>query len=208
MSPRGRFIVLEGLDGAGTTSQAERISAALRREGRTVRVTREPSDGPVGVLLRQALTGRVGLPTQQPLTPETLALLFAADRMDHLAAIVAPALERGEIVLCDRYVLSSLAYQGASSPIGWVAELNGRARAADLTLFLEVKSATAARRRAARGGDAELFDDEAKQRRIARGYRDAIRRYGRREKVVVIDGELGIEQVTELALARIQKLLG
>ena len=204
---RGRFIVLEGLDGAGTTSQAERIAAALRRQGQVVRVTREPSDGPVGVLLRQALTARVALPSREPLTSETLALLFAADRMDHLAATVEPALARGEIVLCDRYVLSSLAYQGASAPLAWVAELNGRARPADLTLFLEVDTATAARRRAARGGDAELFDDEPQQRRIARGYREAIRRYGRREKVFVIDGERSLEQVTELALARIAKLL-
>ena len=85
--------------------------------------TREPSDGPVGTMIRQALTGRLGLPGGAgPLAPETLALLFAADRTDHLAAQVLPALAAGKVVLCDRYVLSSLAYQGATL----AARLGGR----------------------------------------------------------------------------------
>src|SRR4051794_39709628 len=114
MSPAGRFIVIEGLDGAGTTTQTERLATRLREEGHRVLTTREPSDGPVGMLLRQALTGRLTLPgAHAPLADETLALLFAADRTDHLASRVEPALGRGEVVLCDRYVLSSLAYQGA-----------------------------------------------------------------------------------------------
>src|SRR5690349_10994916 len=100
---RGFFLVLEGLDGAGTTTQLECLSRALRQRGATVCATREPSDGPVGVMLRQALTGRLGLKGGAPLSHETLALLFAADRMDHLQAEVLPALERGETVICDRY---------------------------------------------------------------------------------------------------------
>lgn len=117
----GRFIVLEGLDGAGTTTQTERLASLLRSEGHDVVTTREPSDGPVGTMLRQALTGRLGLPQGRgPLAQETLALLFAADRTDHLHARILPALEQGKVVLCDRYVLSSLAYQGASLPMAWV----------------------------------------------------------------------------------------
>ncbi|HYY53573.1 MAG TPA: dTMP kinase, partial [Myxococcales bacterium] len=111
----GRFIALEGLDGSGTTTQAERIASVLRAQGRRVLLTREPSDGPIGTLIRLALTGRLGLPQRSgPLTEEALALLFAADRVDHLAAVIEPALERGELVVCDRYVLSSLAYQGSA----------------------------------------------------------------------------------------------
>ncbi|MFP2912002.1 dTMP kinase, partial [Pyxidicoccus sp. 3LFB2] len=76
---KGRFIVLEGLDGAGTTTQVERLAALLRAEGHGVLTTREPSDGPVGTMIRQALTGRLGMPGGAgPLSPETLALLFAA----------------------------------------------------------------------------------------------------------------------------------
>ncbi|WP_257460273.1 dTMP kinase [Archangium lipolyticum] len=207
----GRLIVLEGLDGAGTTTQVERLAAALRAEGQSVLTTREPSDGPVGVLIRQALTGRVILPGAggpQPLAQETLALLYAADRTDHLRSRVLPALEAGQLVLSDRSVLSSLAYQGASLPMDWVESLNAYAVPADLTLFVEVPITVAARRRAARGGPEELFDAEEKQRRISRQYEAAIRLRGKREHVVRIDGDQPVEAVTAECLAQVRKLLG
>lgn len=207
--PRGRFIVLEGLDGAGTTTQAERLARALREAGHRVLVTRQPSDGPVGTQLRHALTGRLGLPNGRgPLTEDTLALLFAADRLDHLAAVVEPALERGELVLCDRYVLSSLAYQGSALPMAWVEAINARARRPDLTLFIEVDVATAARRRAARGGEAELFEADARQARISRQYQQAIRRRAGKERIVRIDGRQTVEEVTREALEAISRALG
>ena len=206
--PDGRFIVLEGLDGSGTTTQLERLAEALRAEGHQVRVTREPSDGPIGAQIRLALSGRLGLPNRRgPLTEDALALLFAADRLDHLASVVEPALERGEIVLCDRYLLSSLAYQGSALPLEWVEEINGRARAPDLTLFLEVDVATAARRRAARGGEAELFEQDERQALIARQYGAAIRRRPRSERIVRIDGTQPLEAVTRAALGEIHGLL-
>lgn len=206
---RGRFIVLEGLDGAGTTTQTERLAAALRAEGHSVLTTREPSDGPVGTLIRQALTGRLGLPGGAgPLAPETLALLFAADRTDHLKAKVLPALEAGQLVLSDRYVLSSLAYQGMSLPMEWVDVINAHAVAPDLTLFVGVKPEVAARRRASRGGPAELFEADEAQRRIAKQYVAAIRRRSERERIVHLDGEQTVEAVTAAALAEIRALLG
>lgn len=206
--PAGTFIVLEGLDGAGTTTQLERLGAALRSHGHKVLTTREPSDGPVGTQLRQALTGRLGLPQGRgPLTPETLALLFAADRMDHLAAQVEPALEAGAVVLCDRYVLSSLAYQGKDLPMAWVADINRHARPADLTLFVDVDVKTAARRRAVRGGAEELFEAEAAQRRIARRYREAVELRKGRERIVRVDGEQSVEAVTAEALAAVERVL-
>lgn len=207
----GRLIVLEGLDGAGTTTQVERLASALRAEGHSVLTTREPSDGPVGVLIRQALMGRLVLPGPggtQPLAPETLALLYAADRTDHLRARVLPALEAGQVVLSDRSVLSSLAYQGASLPMEWVESINAHAVPADLTLFVEVSIEVAARRRAARGGPEELFDAEEKQRRISRQYEAAIRLRGKREHVVRIDGDQPVEAVTAGCLAQVRKLLG
>jgi dTMP kinase len=205
----GRLIVLEGLDGAGTTTQVERLAAALRTEGHPVLTTREPSDGPVGVLIRQALTGRLVLPGGAgPLAQETLALLYAADRTDHLRARVLPALEAGQVVLSDRSVLSSLAYQGASLPMAWVDEINAHAVPADLTLMVEVPTEVAARRRAARGGPEELFDAEEKQRRISRQYAEAIRLRGKREHVVRIDGAQPVEAVTAACLAQVRRLLG
>ncbi len=204
---RGRFIVLEGLDGAGTTTQCERLGKALRSPKRRVVLTREPSDGPIGTLLRQALTGRVALPNGHgPLTPATLALLFAADRVDHLAADVEPALKRGTWVISDRYLLSSLAYQALDNPMGWVAEINRWSRTPDLTLFVDVTAATAAQRRGSRGGRAELFESDAVQRRTRKLYQKAItvrRRAG--ERIAVIDGAQPVEAVTRDAITAIQK---
>jgi len=204
----GVFVVLEGLDGAGTTTQAERLSGALRAEGYRTFVTREPSDGPVGTLIRQALTGRLGLPkTAGPLGPQTLALLFAADRTDHLEAQVIPALNRGDVVLCDRYVLSSLAYQGSSLPMEWVEGINGFAARPDLTFFLEIDVDVAAQRRVRRGGDAELYEDELQQRRIAQQYLRAIERRERDERILRVDGARPISEVTDELLRVLRPFL-
>ncbi|RKG78499.1 dTMP kinase [Corallococcus exercitus] len=204
----GRFIVLEGLDGAGTTTQTERLASVLRAEGHAVVTTREPSDGPVGTMLRQALTGRLGLPQGRgPLAQETLALLFAADRTDHLHARILPALEQGKVVLCDRYVLSSLAYQGASLPMEWVNAVNSHAVSPDLTLFVGVDPQVAATRRAVRGGPAELFEADEAQRRIALQYLKAIELRENHERIVHINGELSVEAVTEECLAEVRQVL-
>lgn len=204
----GRFIVLEGLDGAGTTTQLVRVCAELRRQGFTVHTTCEPSGGPVGSLLRQALTRRLMLPGgQRPLSDETLALLFAADRVDHLEAEIIPALERGEVVLCDRYVLSSLAYQGSSLPMSWVEEINGRSIVPDLTFFLEVDVPTARRRRASRGGATELFDADERQRKIRRQYIEAMKRRARTEKIVRVDGSASPDEVTQALCAQLAPLI-
>jgi dTMP kinase len=201
MRGRGTFVVLEGLDGAGTTTQLQRMAEALRADGHAVTTTCEPSAGPVGALIRQALKGRAVLPGGAPMSHESLALLFAADRLDHLAAEIRPALERGVHVLCDRYVLSSLAYQGATVDMGWVSSLNNRALAADLTLFLEVDVSTASRRRRTRGGPSELYEVDAHQRKIAAQYRRAIALRQKSERIEVIDGTQAPEAVTRRALA-------
>ena len=204
----GAFVALEGIDGAGTTTQAQRIAQALRAEGWRVKVTCEPSEGPVGTLLRQALTRRLVLPGNAgPLSDPTLALLFAADRTDHLDALVLPALQRGEVVLSDRYLLSSLAYQGSVLPMRWVEEVNAYAVKPDLTLFVEVSAALAARRRVDRAGAEELFDADEAQRRVLRAYRAAIRRRKGRERIVCLDGAAPPEEVTAQALLAIRKVL-
>ena len=92
---QGLLIALEGVDGSGTTSQRERVAQALRAEGRQVHTTAEPSTGPIGKLLREILSGEMRT------SPETVALLFAADRLDHLDREILPALETGHIVLTD-----------------------------------------------------------------------------------------------------------
>jgi dTMP kinase len=103
----GMFAVLEGLDGTGTTTVAALLAEALQARDLRVRTTAEPTDGPFGRLLRQHIRGEVTL------DPHTAALAFTADRLEHLDQVVRPALARGRWVISDRYLLSTLAYQGA-----------------------------------------------------------------------------------------------
>jgi dTMP kinase len=208
MKGRGRFVVLEGLDGAGTTTQALLLATALRRAGHRVVLTREPSTGPVGVLLRQALGRRGRLPVRQRLSDAALALLFAADRLHHLASTVEPGLAAGAIVISDRYALSSLAYQGRVLGQPWVEALNVRARAPDLTLFLEVRPRVAEARRRLRGGRHERFDDAQTQASVARAYGAVMRRHARAHHVRWIDGELGVDAVAAQLEKAVARLVG
>lgn len=194
---RGRFLVLEGLDGAGTTTQAAVLASRLAARGRRVHLTSEPSRGPVGRLLRRALRGTIA--GGRPLDQRALALLFAADRVDHLVSEVEPRLASGVDVVSDRYALSSLAYQSAATgDLAWVEVLNREAPAPDLTIFLEVRPAVALGRRYAASAEREIFEVPAFQRRVAAAYRRALRRLrARGERVAVVDGEADLEAVAD-----------
>ena len=190
------LIVLEGIDGAGTTTQARRLGAALEGRDVAVHLTREPSDGPVGTLLRAMLAG-----DHAPVDRHTLALLFAADRADHLQREVEPALARGEVVISDRWYHSSLAYQGSAADRAWIRELNRHARVPDLTILLDLDPAIAARRRADAGRTREIFDDLDVQRRVAEGYREVIAALEGREPIERLDGARPADEVAD-AVAR------
>ncbi len=193
---RGRFIVLEGIDGSGTTTQAKRLTEELARRGRSVVATWEPSTGPVGQLIRRALRHELARDDggQRELSWETLALLFAADRADHVESVIRPALDAGLIVVSDRYDLSSLTYQSLTAPepdgaLAWIRTLNARAVRPDLTLVLDVAGDVAEVRRASRGGPAELFEVTELQRRLAALYTRAERLVPADRLVHVVDGE-------------------
>ncbi|MBI4509372.1 MAG: dTMP kinase [Deltaproteobacteria bacterium] len=186
----GKLIVLEGIDGAGTTTQAERLVLALRASGRDAHLTRQPSGGPIGRLLRDFLLGE-----HAPVDPTTMALLFAADRADHLSREVEPALRRGAIVVSDRWYHSSLAYQGAETDFDWVLTINARARRPDLTVLLEVPVELAAMRRKVARRQEELYDQLDVQRRVAVGYQRVIERLGSGERIVTCDGSRPVEEL-------------
>jgi dTMP kinase len=176
----GRFIVLEGVDGAGTTTQAGLLAERLRREGRRVHVTAEPSSGPVGALVRQILKGRIRGGAGEPFSGWGLALLFAADRKDHFETEIAPKLAAGIDVVCDRFTMSSLAYQGVQlRDMHWIHEINREAPQPTATVFLRVRPEVALRRRHAASVDREIFEVAAFQRQVARSYEEAIRRLRR-----------------------------
>jgi len=189
------LVVLEGLDGAGTTTQARRLVADLEARGRAAHLTREPSDGPVGRLLREMLVGNHAI-TGASITQDTFSLLFAADRMDHLQREVEPALTAGAVVVSDRWYHSSLAYQGTGAERAWIRELNRRARRPDLTILLRVRPEVAAERRVAAGRAQELFEDLAMQQRVAAGYDAVVAELrGAGERIEVLDGEAAVDAV-------------
>jgi dTMP kinase len=170
------LIVVEGIDGAGTTTQSRRLVDALNARGRPARHTFEPSSGPVGALIRSVLERRLLDPGGAPkrLRSEALALLFAADRLDHLDSEVLPALAAGTIVVSDRYDLSSLVYQSVTASgdetLPWLAALNRHARRPELTIVLDVPFEEAKSRRKQRGGAEEIFDADELQKRLAAAY--------------------------------------
>jgi dTMP kinase len=209
MRRRGLFLVLEGLDGAGTTTQAARLAQWLAGRGRKVHVTAEPSRGPVGAMVRQVLSRRVTGPGGTDLDPRALALLFAADRLDHWTAEIRPRLESGHDVISDRYVLSSLAYQAVSTgEARWVAQVNSLAPPADLTLFLRVAPRVALRRRYAASSDREIFEVPAFQRQVHAAYGRSLRRLrAGGARVVEIPGHHPVDEVGRLVAAAVEAIL-
>lgn len=203
----GRFIVLEGIDGAGTTTQRERLAAWLAGLGYAVGCTAEPTSRPVGRLIRSLLSAQA-----EPFDPDAMALLFAADRRDHIAAEIRPQLARGVIVISDRYVLSSLAYQtSAGVPRDFVWQINHGGSGLlepDLTLFVQVPVAIAADRRSKRASTQEIYDDLPVQERVAAAYaREAEALAGRGRDCRFIDGSGSPEQVESLLRAAITPIL-
>lgn len=143
---RGLFVTLEGGDGSGKTTQAELLERWLRERGRTVVRTREPGGTDVGVEVREIVLHHRG-----DIAPRAEALLYAADRAHHVATVVRPALARGEVVIQDRYVDSSVAYQGAGRVLD-PREVRGLSDWAteglmpDLTLLLDLPPEAARQR--------------------------------------------------------------
>ena len=198
---KGRFVVLEGIDGAGTTTQVARLADRLRKEGALpVRATREPSDGPIGALVRQVLTGRIVAPEGRAPGWATMALLFAADRMDHVESEIEPFLATGGAMISDRYDASSLAYQSVSSGSGgeraveWIRSLNREALRPDLTIVLRLSADLAAERRSSRGEEAQLYEQNEMQRALAAFYGD-LAKHMPEDRIVVVEGNGTIEEV-------------
>jgi len=134
MKKRCLFICIEGLDASGKTTQTRRLVANLRLKGFDAVYTTEPSSGEFGSFIRSNVLQRIG---RVPVVVE--ALLFAADRVDHVEQEIKPALQKGRIVVSDRYVFSSLAYQGAAGlDLNWIEEINKLALQPDLAIYIDV----------------------------------------------------------------------
>ena len=199
MAGTGLFITLEGIDGTGKSTQSGLLARRLRALGREVVETREPGGAPGAEEIRRLLVE--GEPGRW--SPETEMLLFTAARRDHVERTVLPALARGAIVVCDRYVDSTRAYQGASDHTrrGLVERLHGLAIGidADLTLILDLDPALAAARASARveaayGPREDRFERKGDgfQARLRSAFREIATENPARCRLIDADGEMGV----------------
>lgn len=169
-----RFAVLEGLDGAGTTTQLRLLSERLTREGKPHFATWEPTDGTIGKILRGILAREIRA------HPRTIALLYAADRSEHIyepQTGVEARTRRGELVISDRYLFSSLAYQGVECGHEYVLGLNSGFPLPECLVFVDTPVEVCQERLAARRNQ-ELYDGAAFQTRVREAYLRSIERYG------------------------------
>lgn len=192
--PGGCFVTIEGIDGAGKTTQVERLAERWRAAGHEVVRTREPGGTPLAEALREQVLHR-------PMDALTEALLVFAARRDHLREVIEPALARGAVVLCDRYTDATFAYQGGGRgfDLDVLAQLETwvqQGRQPDLTLWFDVSPEVAARRRAA-ARDPDRFESEALDffRAVRAGY--AQRFAAAAHRVARLDAEQTPEQVAD-----------
>jgi dTMP kinase len=210
---RGKLIVLEGIDGAGCTTEAIKLKDYIDLKLKLpVHLTKEPTDGPVGGLIRSILAKRVGTPshdgTFQTIEPHSLALLFAADRVDHLEVDIKPKLDGGIVVICDRYYLSSLAYQSLHMDLKWLEAINAKCITPDLTIFVQVPPLVAERRRNRSRWHVELYEETAKLERVAENYLQVIELLQKRgHNIVIIDGNRPPREVQRDITAVVKPLL-
>jgi dTMP kinase len=206
---RGLFIVLEGPDGAGISTQTAMLQSHLSARGIRSISTKEPTLGPIGSVLRQVLSHRLVYPPDRPIDDDVIALLFAADRLDHIRVDVLPRLESGIHVISDRYRMSSYAYQGATLGQEWVRALNSRSVAPDLTLFIDVPPEVSQQRITSRGAHRELYESEERLRPIYENYLRLVeeaRAAG--ERIIVINGALPVGVVSNAVLQRVLEAIG
>jgi len=196
MAKRGTFICIEGTDGSGKTTQARRLVSSLRRKGFDAVYTTEPSPGRVGNLIKRHVLDRK---KRVPITLETL--LFAADRVDHLETEIKPALESGKVVVCDRYVYSTLAYQGAAGlDLKWIELINRFALVPDLALFLDVPPEIVVKRLKRKRSVMETFQN---QQRVREVYMKMVQE----QRLTLVDGDKSIQEVAKNILEIVLKLL-
>jgi len=187
----GKFIVLEGLDGAGKSTQAALIGSYLAKSGRAACMTSEPSQFLVGGILRSRLLG------EWQSSPQCLQLLFAADRAEHLEKEILPRLESGQIVVADRYLMSSIAYGAVDNDFDWLVQVNRNFLIPDITVYLDASAPVCVRRIIANGKSIELFEKTEILEKVALNYKKTIDIFQKNTNVAVIDANRSQEDVFE-----------
>jgi len=211
MSKLGKFIIIEGIDGAGTTTQANLLTQKLQERGLPVLQTAEPSTGPIGMMIRSILTRRLTLPAVEGgVNQHSLALLFAADRLDHLNTVIRPALAAGTHVVCDRYSPSTYAYQGASMDDNqWLEGVDSGAMPPNILVYLAIQAEDALARIQNRGEATEIFEKEEFLKKVLTRYDTYVQAEERMEKtqVLVVKATLEPKIIQQMIWHNLKELL-
>lgn len=185
MCKKGSFVCLEGLDGSGKTTQAKLLAKRLKKTYGAV-YTAEPSNGKIGRLIKQYC-----LNAEKRMSSILEALLFAADRFEHVENEILPAIDKGRLVISDRYVYSSLAYQGAAGvDLAWIDRINEHAISPNLAIFIDVLPEVVVKRLKPKRSVMENLET---QRRVRQLYLDFVKE----GKLVLIDGNTSKKKVAD-----------
>jgi len=183
---KGKFIVFEGVDGAGLTTQAELLEKYLRGKKYEVILTKEPTNNLIGGLIRAALR------KEWSTSNRTLQLLFSADRAHHLEREILPALENGKIVISDRYFISTIAYGMVELEKEWLKALNSQFLLPDIIFIIDVPVEVSIERIKASRFGFELFEEKKKLEIIRNNFLELSKEY---ENCLVINGNRSIEEI-------------
>ncbi|KXB00632.1 hypothetical protein AKJ35_01215 [candidate division MSBL1 archaeon SCGC-AAA833F18] len=195
---KGKLITLEGLDGCGKSTHAKLLANWLRDEGHEVEITDEPTDNPIGKILKKALRGEIEI------SLETEALLFAGDRALHVADDIGPALEGGKIVITERYIYSSLAYQTARGLSDeWVKSINKPAIDPDLAIVIDVP-AEVGFERIKTTRELDTFEQDLDlQKRVRERYKEIVKGEG----IIIVDGTREVDKVQSEIREQVKEVL-
>ncbi|MDD9301468.1 MAG: dTMP kinase [Desulfobacter sp.] len=191
------FLVLEGIDGSGKTTQIDKLVRGLKKRGRDVISTFEPTNGPIGSLIRQMLAGKI------PVDQRTIASLFAADRTDHLVnpdTGIAQMVDEGKTIVCDRYYFSSYAYHAQYIDMDWVIQanrLNADILRPHATIFIDVDPDVCLERIQSSRENLEIYEKLDIMKQVRANYFKAFDRLKGQETVIVIDGNQTPEKVEQ-----------
>jgi len=195
---KGKFIVFEGLDGAGSTEQAELLRGALEERGLKVLLTKEPTNNVIGGIIRGALT------KDWLLSNKGMQLLFCADREHHLQRDILPSLERGEVVICDRYIFSTLAFGALESDMWWLRSLNSDFPPPDLTFILDVDPEFCIQKLNQARFSFELFGDYERLEKVRSNYKLLAKEYS---NTFIIDATKDKDSILNEILSVVDKSL-
>lgn len=205
---KGLFIVFEGIDGAGKSTQARLLAEALEREGRQVYITAEPTPLPSGRALREVLGGKVKK------TPCEIAIMFAEDRVAHNKdgeIGIEKLLADGVCIICDRYYYSSLAYQGSQCDYEWVRSLNTRCpeiRHPDLCVFLDLTPEESMKRIMSANRDGtEIYETEEILAKVRNTFMKVIEDMSKEDRIAVVDASRDIDTIASDILAAVKSVL-